>query len=1268
MKKVLTIAVASATILWTAGLAAFVPTQAKAAEYGDLIMGETLSTVYYYGSDGQRYSFPNEKTYFSWYEDFDDVVQISDEDLADITLAGNIVYRPGSHWIKIESDEKVYAVSTDGSIHWVESEEVAEGLAGSDWNMFIDDVPDVFFVDYTVGDSLDDASMGYDGMLWSDGSSTYHIMDGEYHMVTDDGMEANMFQDGFVLMGDGVDLDSLTEGDDIDSESASLTDAAQMVEGDEYEETEYIDVSVSDDSPAASTYIAGQALAHVVSYDFENPTSEDVVVTGLSLDRTGVSSDTTLAAVYLFDGYMRESDSATVSSGTISWNDTGDTGLFVIPAGETKTIDVRTHVAASTGGQTFGLDLLDESDVEFDGANEASGSFPLESEVHTVATLPSNFATFAFATASTPSANTSLDPQDDYRLWEETVTVGNNEVYLYSASFRNIGSVDAEDVQNWQLYVAGTQAGDDVAQQESVDGYVTFDLSADPVKMNTGSHVVKVLADIIGGSTRTVTVGLRDTADIFVTDEDYEEPILVTGNTTSTTAAFAAQDAGAQTISSGEVTFTKTTDSASGDIIDGASNVSLGSFTVRATGEAMKIENLPIQIDEDDADTTYTLRNGALYVDGTQVGSTTAIAGDTDSTLAYTSFTFGSSFIVYPGSPVTLEIRADAYNSDGTDDVDANDTIQVQIDGGSPSSNVLRKVSGSYISRPAADVEGNILTVRTGALTTANNSSYAAQSAVAPKTQYKVGSWTVTANTTEAVNLTTFDVDFSAAASDASAAADYTNLYITYGPDGDENTSNTKTTVSLTTNSWSTSYTLDAGETIYVNAYADVATSVTDDSDGDDIITADLDVDATASSSATSIDGSDVSASAITWYTAGSFTSAVGGATPVAKDVAAGQTIEAAQFKLTAVRESFNITQMEFEVGTAAAAGVISSVMLYDGSTLLGSAVMSETPSNDTGDGETDGTAGLSALITGLDIDVAAGTNKTLTAKLALNDIGSGMASSQNNLALTLDYMRYTDSQGTVQTGATSYTDRAGNEIRAYNSLPTVSAVDLTNSTLVNGQAIDLYKFTVSANSNGSIALKQLALPISYTDSDADTMCVNLWKLYKNGTDVSTSSSAVVLEDEDGEDIEGGTSSACSTPLAEGDTTVYIIWDTNEEVITAGETVTYTLRATPVGFDSDGDTGDEDYFTIYLAGDSAHNQATNADICLEDAGAGEIWQLDNQVSSACTTASSNNTAYNFIWSDNSGESHDASSETGSGDWTDGYLVLNLDLAGETWAK
>mgnify|MGYP001576511921 FL=1 len=1267
--------VAAATIVATAGLTAFVPSQASAAEYGDLIMGETLSTVYYYGSDGQRYSFPNEKTYFSWFEDFDGVVEISDEDLADITLAGNIVYRQGSRWVKITSDEKTYAVAADGSIHWIESEEAAEGLAGSDWNEYIDDVPDVFFVDYTVGDSLTSAEEGYYGMLWTDGDDTYLVWDGEVRLVSD--MDANMFQDGFVLDGDGFDMDSLTEGDEIDSELAYLTDAGQMVETDAYAETQEVEVSLSDDSPSSSTLVAAQGIAHLASYDFENNSSSDVVVTKVVVSREGVSADTTLSNSYLFDGWVRLSDSATVSSGSISWNDSS--GLFTIPAGETATVAIRSYILTATSGQTVGVSL-DPDDVEYSGAFESTGS-ALDSDVHTIATV-SNFGTVSFATSTTPSANTSLDPQDDFSIWNNTVTIGNNEAYLYALRFRNIGSINEEDLGNWRLYVAGINYGDAV-EEEDDNGYVAFDLSADPVKMNTGNHIVKVLVDIWGGSTRTVTVGLRNTADAIFVEEDYDQPILVQANSTT----FSARDAGAQTIATGNLTFTKKSDSPSGDVVNTASNVSLATFEVKATGEAMKVESLNFNVETTVAagNTAVRLRNGAIYVDGTQVGSTSVICGNDTvtasactsvggTTASYSTYTFGSSFIVYAGSPVTMDVHADVFDSDGTNQYAASDTIRLDIDATALSSNVLRMVSGGYTSLPGSDVSGNSLTVRAGTLTTAQNTIYAAQSAVAPKTEYKIGSWTVTANTTEDVNLTQIDIDFGALASDASAAADYSNVFLTYGPDGDEVETSAKSSVSLTTgaNSWSVSYNLEAGETIYVNAYATVATSVSDDTDADDIITSSLTVDGTTVSSGATVTGTIQAGQAITWYTSGTFSTALGGDTPVAKSVAGGQTIEAAKYKLTAVRDTFTVDQIAVSVLTVAAAGVISKVELYDGSTLLGSAVFNQTNG--------DGLALAGALVTGLDIEIAAGSSKTITAKLVLNDIGSGAASSQNNLALSLDSARNSNSSGTVATDAT---DRDGNEIRAYNSIPTFSGVDLTNSTVVNGQPMDLYKFTVSANSNGTVALKQLGFPVSWTDSDVDSVEMESWKLYKNGADVT---SLVLIQDQVGATIEStlGATQDDSDRNADGDysdtneaatSTIYVTWS-SEEVVSAGETVTYVLRATPRAFDSDGDTGDEDFFSIYLGQDTTNNEDDNSasllgtEICLNDGTATTtVVKLNEATAGACEAAEADAINYNVIWSDSTSASHaTATNASSSTDWAFGYLLLNLDLSGETWSK
>jgi plastocyanin len=122
---------------------------------GDLIRGETFSAVYYFGADGFRYTFPNDKTYFTWYDDFDDVKWLSDADLGKIQIGGNVTYKPGVKMIKINSDPKTYAVDAAGTIRWVTNEEVAIDMYGSAWNTMIDDVPDGFFPNYTRGDDVE---------------------------------------------------------------------------------------------------------------------------------------------------------------------------------------------------------------------------------------------------------------------------------------------------------------------------------------------------------------------------------------------------------------------------------------------------------------------------------------------------------------------------------------------------------------------------------------------------------------------------------------------------------------------------------------------------------------------------------------------------------------------------------------------------------------------------------------------------------------------------------------------------------------------------------------------------------------------------------------------------------------------------------------------------------------------------------------------------------------------------------------------------------
>lgn len=128
-----------------------IPT-ARAATMNTAIRGQSSFTVYWYANDGKRYPFPNAGTYFSWFNSFDQVQEVSDFELTSIPLANeNVTYRPGAKLVKIQTSPMVYVVAKGGVLRHVTSESVARSIYGADWNLKVHDIPDVFFSNYTVG-------------------------------------------------------------------------------------------------------------------------------------------------------------------------------------------------------------------------------------------------------------------------------------------------------------------------------------------------------------------------------------------------------------------------------------------------------------------------------------------------------------------------------------------------------------------------------------------------------------------------------------------------------------------------------------------------------------------------------------------------------------------------------------------------------------------------------------------------------------------------------------------------------------------------------------------------------------------------------------------------------------------------------------------------------------------------------------------------------------------------------------------------------------
>ena len=300
-KKTLTAAVTVTTILWSVGVAGL-PLVAKAAvPSAPALIKATQASVYYLGTDGKRYVFPNETTYFTWYTDFSGETTISDSELANIAIGGNVTMRPGSYLAKITTDPKTYWVGLGGTLRHVTSEADAVKLYGSNWNKMVKDVPDAFFFSYKVGTPLDSASLLDDGMLFrtSAGGQVYLLDGGKARPVTADGMAANKFQDKFVQMRSDLSVAAaaLSMGTPVtgfEAKFASLNGMASGTPAPAPVSGGSVNVALDPTSPAPASLIAsagvGGQVALVAKFMLSTG-SQAAKITGLKLTRNGITSD-----------------------------------------------------------------------------------------------------------------------------------------------------------------------------------------------------------------------------------------------------------------------------------------------------------------------------------------------------------------------------------------------------------------------------------------------------------------------------------------------------------------------------------------------------------------------------------------------------------------------------------------------------------------------------------------------------------------------------------------------------------------------------------------------------------------------------------------------------------------------------------------------------------------------------------------------------------------------------------------------------------------
>ena len=785
-----------------------------------------------------------------------------------------------------------------------------------------------------------------------------------------------------------------------------------------------VSVALATDNPASGSVVSPSSGNVFAKYVFTG----NGTVTSLKLMRTGISANTVLPNIYLYDGATRLTDAATLNSdNTATFNATA--GLFSVMG--TKTISVVADVAGSD--YSVGVNLVSVTSGGVITPMSVVGNV----QYVAVATL----GTVDFGTV-TPTAG-SIDPGSDIVVFNSNVNVGTRDVQFSRLAMRQIGSVNTGDIVNFRLMIDGATVAT-VAGMDS-NGYVTFVLPT-PKTITTGTRVFKVLADVVGGSSRTFQYSIRTKTDVSFLDTQYNAGI----GATFASGSFPVSPVAASNINSGTVTVQKTADSPSGNTVINGHDVVLARYSLTTYGESLKIEQLK-------AGFTYnnvgggngggaTLRNGRIMVNGSQVGST--------ATLLAAGTTFTTNYTLAVGAPATLEIRADIYDNDGTGAIVATDTVigtLVSLTG-----NTQKLSSLGYITVPSSNISGNTLTAQSAAsLSMAKTANYANQTTSTPQTSsYKLASYTVSGSSVEDVNLDTVSADFGVVTGTTFVAARLSD--VTLKIDGVV-IGSPKGTVTATGNTFSITKTLVKNGSMTVEIWGTINTAVA--ITNADSIRATVTVSGVgAASSVASTTGAVVGQTIVS--NTGSITYTIDASRPDASINDDAGTKAMANYKFAAVTDTYKVTDLTF---TVADVTTVSTMRLFDGATEVASKAATAT-----------------TTFSGLNWTIPAGQTKVLSVKLDLGTVGVGAGSTGASTLVTLTAGIATNGAGVA--AAVSGGSVAGTAQYTYKALPTLSLVTLPTSALTAGTDV-LAKFAINTNGTGTIGWNRIVFTIAKTSA-----------------------------------------------------------------------------------------------------------------------------------------------------------------------------------------
>lgn len=1200
-KQGLTWGIVVSTIAWSMGLAALLTPFAsvQAVSSGDLIKA-SQPAVYYYGEDGKRYVFPNQKTYNTWYSDFSGVVTITDSELAAIPIGGNATYKPGVKMVKITTDPKVYAVDANGVLRPIKDEATATALYGATWNQQIDDVPDAFFTNYSVGAPINSGS--------------------DFNPASATSAATSINDDKNLSSGGAVGGGSLT-------------------------------VSLAADTPATTSFPGGVSRLPVTKINLTNNTSLDAVVDQVVVKRLGLASNGSIAGIDVLGSDMlpiNEFSKTLGSQDTATINDD-----FTVPANSTKSIYIAINSTANSGNtsgtqaQAGELPVLALNGLTLKGGGQVTGSFPVAGNHHVVnGTLIIGTATVTPG-GNEPAASTQEIGTDDFTASAFKISAGSAEdVTIKRVIFKNNGSADIKtDLENIRLVNANTSEVLDATPTwfASDDDKFAMDINRQIEKGKNISFDVRY--DIKEGSAKTVDIDIDQQADLEVMGNTFGFNILPvyqrpagTANTSAPFYAGPTMTIGNGTLRIESVAITPT------NIAEGLDDTLLGSFKMVAEGEGIEVTSIGWSFD-----ITNVVGSAASSTDITNVTirekGGAVVAGPVDLTATVTgsntssgSATTTDSFTAPTGETI-YEIIGDLST-----DFAADDKIQIGV---SPASVTARgEVSGNTITpSPASFVQSTQLTVKAATLAVSVSATPAAQTIVSGSQDFNALN-IVLDGSVSGSDLRVTSVKIAQHHTGASFPDNLSGWKLWVGgvevPVNSQSTSCEQSSCATAAGDATTTLTINSGDlpitkglSKSVAVTVDVGTGVTSGTFSLGIGSASAApgiaaIDSDAQSITPSFTASD--GQAMTLAGGGTLNAAILTSDPKSNVVVAGTKTEVGRFTLQPKNEgadfnSFGIHVNSPDGGIVGNQDEVSSIELCQvGGSCYGPISVNTNR----------------ATITPIGLTQDQNVQKTYVINATFNNLtDNSPAQSGAGLRFLVGNIDVDGSSVGSSSMSVNGLGTAFNTFTVFESVPTIAKVAFSGSDNITGNdVVDLYKFSVTADSAGPVGLFKFTFGVSTTTV---TMADAGWFMYESDSSGSL-----------GDIIAQGSDITLSKSPAGGAAHLSVYLDINNDnndapayehrVLNAGSTKYYTFRGT-VNNGHDGTSDNESIATV-MAGDAAFASTTADDALGIDA--------------------DGNTANNdFIWSDLNFDLYSTSTATQTSGWFNGYRIPGLDNTSTT---